>query len=395
MVKHKTGDLTVPAPLIGIKPAFDGVLPENAEARFTLVAVGPDTKATPLPVKWTLTRVETTYQWYQSFGAWNWEPVTTRARVAEGETTLNGPTEIAVPVKWGEYELAVESTDGTTAAASIPFSAGWFAAADVSSTPDTLDLSLDKAAYTPGDTATLRLVPRFAGTALVTVLSNRVIAMQAVKVTMGENTIQLPVTDDWGAGVYVTASVLRPMDASAGHNPARALGLAHAAIAPGARALTAEIIAPAESAPRAPLDVSVKLTGIAAGEAAYVTLAAVDQGILNLTAFTPPDPKAHYFGQRKLGVGIRDIYGRLIDGLNGAQGIVRSGGDAGAQARLQAPPPTEQLVAFFTGQGPHVRDYKRGATVKFDKGTDPKYIELQIKDSSGKLQPEFDIKIWQ
>jgi hypothetical protein len=54
-----------------------------------------------------------------------------------------------------------------------------------------------------------------------------------------------------------------------------------------------------------------------------------------------------------------------------------------------------ELVAFFTGQGPHERDYKRGATVKFDKGTDPKYIELQIKDSSGKLQPEFDIKIWQ
>jgi hypothetical protein len=54
-----------------------------------------------------------------------------------------------------------------------------------------------------------------------------------------------------------------------------------------------------------------------------------------------------------------------------------------------------ELVAFFTGQGPHVRDYKRGATIKFDKGTEPKYIELQIKDSTGKLQPEFDVKVWQ
>ena len=54
-----------------------------------------------------------------------------------------------------------------------------------------------------------------------------------------------------------------------------------------------------------------------------------------------------------------------------------------------------ELVAFFTGQGPHERDYKRGATVKFDKGTEPKYIELRIKDSTGKLQPEFDIKVWQ
>ena len=53
------------------------------------------------------------------------------------------------------------------------------------------------------------------------------------------------------------------------------------------------------------------------------------------------------------------------------------------------------LVAFFTGGGPHERDYKRGATIKFDKGTDAKYIELRIKDSTAKLQPEFDVKVWQ
>jgi len=54
-----------------------------------------------------------------------------------------------------------------------------------------------------------------------------------------------------------------------------------------------------------------------------------------------------------------------------------------------------ELVALFTGGGPHERDYKRGATIKFQKGTEPKYIELQIKDSMGKLQPEFDVKVWQ
>lgn len=56
---------------------------------------------------------------------------------------------------------------------------------------------------------------------------------------------------------------------------------------------------------------------------------------------------------------------------------------------------THEIVAFFTGGGPHFRDYKRGATVKFDKGTEPKYIELQIKDLSGKMQPEFEVKVWQ
>lgn len=54
-----------------------------------------------------------------------------------------------------------------------------------------------------------------------------------------------------------------------------------------------------------------------------------------------------------------------------------------------------QVVAFFTGQGPHERDYRRGTTLKIDKGTEPKYVELRIKDSAGKLQPEFEVKVWQ
>jgi hypothetical protein len=54
-----------------------------------------------------------------------------------------------------------------------------------------------------------------------------------------------------------------------------------------------------------------------------------------------------------------------------------------------------EIVAFFTGKGPHDRDYKRGTTIRFEKTTEPKYIELQIKDVQQKLQPEFDVKIWQ
>jgi hypothetical protein len=54
-----------------------------------------------------------------------------------------------------------------------------------------------------------------------------------------------------------------------------------------------------------------------------------------------------------------------------------------------------EIVAFFTGKGPQQRDYRRGANVKFEKTTEAKYIELRIQDSTGKLQPEFDVKLWQ
>ena len=55
---------------------------------------------------------------------------------------------------------------------------------------------------------------------------------------------------------------------------------------------------------------------------------------------------------------------------------------------------SHELVAFFTGGGPHTRDYKRAATVRFDKDTAPRYVELQIRDVQKKLQPEFEVKVW-
>ncbi len=54
-----------------------------------------------------------------------------------------------------------------------------------------------------------------------------------------------------------------------------------------------------------------------------------------------------------------------------------------------------ELVAVFTGQGPHTRDYRRGATVKVEKGIGAKYLELEITDRVKKQQPEFEIREWE
>lgn len=54
-----------------------------------------------------------------------------------------------------------------------------------------------------------------------------------------------------------------------------------------------------------------------------------------------------------------------------------------------------ELVAVFTGKGPHVRDYRRGATMNFNKGLGAKYLELQVTDRATKQQPEFAIREWE
>ena len=56
---------------------------------------------------------------------------------------------------------------------------------------------------------------------------------------------------------------------------------------------------------------------------------------------------------------------------------------------------SHELVAFFNGKGPNERDYRRGASVKFEKGVGAKYLELKITDRAQRQQPEFQIKDWE
>lgn len=56
---------------------------------------------------------------------------------------------------------------------------------------------------------------------------------------------------------------------------------------------------------------------------------------------------------------------------------------------------THEVTATFTGEGPHSRDYRRGATLKIEKGIGAKFVELRISDRDSKQQPEFVVKEWE
>ncbi|MGB5335668.1 MAG: hypothetical protein WBN07_08615 [Woeseiaceae bacterium] len=76
-----------------------------------------------------------------------------------------------------------------------------------------------------------------------------------------------------------------------------------------------------------------------------------------------------------------------------AEALIRGGVHRVHMANLKTG--DHELVAIFTGKGPHVRDYRRGATMTFDKGIGAKYLELEITDRVKKQQPEFVIKEWE
>ena len=336
-------------PRIGIKPLFeDAQVAENSEAGFQLIAVDADGRRIAMPgVSWSLVKVERNYQWYRQGNSWNYEVVDFTTEISDGliDIANDAAASVSSVVDWGRYRLDVTGADG--AETSVLFDAGWYVEAKSIETPDGLEIALDKDQYKVGETAQLRISPRFAGEALITVGTERLIETVTASVGEAGSTIDLPVTEEWGAGAYVTVTLYRPGDAQS-RMPMRSIGVKWLAVDPEARRLSVSLDLPAQTTPRGAFTVPVTLSGLTPGEAAFVSVSAVDVGILNLTRHEVADPEAWYFGQRALALEIRDLYGRLIDGSAGVTGRIRSGGD-GAMMRSEGSPPREKLVAFFEG----------------------------------------------
>ena len=383
--------------VIGIHPDFAGdEVPQGGTAKFSVIAVDPEGNRKNLDgALWSLVKVERNYQWYRSGNYWNYEPVTFTRAVANGtiDIAADGTASISMPVDWGRYRLEIETPSPEGPATSVEFDAGWYVLATSTETPDGLEVALDRESYAPGEVAKLKVSPRFAGELLVTVGAERLLATHTATVPAEGATIDIPVSADWGAGAYVTATLFRPGNGQESRMPGRAIGLKWLSVDPGARKLAVSLSPVAKAEPRQPLTIPVSVTGLPAAADAYVTVAAVDVGILNLTDYQAPDPEGWYFGQRSLGLEIRDLYGRLIDGSLGAAGRLRTGGD-GVGMTARGNPPTEKLVAFFSG--PVKLDAEGKATVSFDipqfNGTARVMAVAWTKDAVGHAETDVIIR---
>jgi uncharacterized protein YfaS (alpha-2-macroglobulin family) len=352
--------------MIGIRPDFtDGSVPENTTASFSVImADSAGERRAHEGLRWSLKKTERSHQWYRTQSGWNYEPVSYTSEVASGRIAVgtDDPARIALPVEWGRYRLEIETADPLGPATSIAFEAGWFVEATATETPDALEIALDRERYADGETARLRISPRFSGEVLVTVGSDRLHETITATIAQEGGEVAIPVTGAWGAGAYVTATLYRPGEAAESRMPARAIGVTWLSVDPGDRDLRVSLDLPEIVRPRERLSIPVSVENLPAGAQGYVTVAAVDIGILNLTNHAAPDPGNWYFGQRGLGLEIRDLYGRLIDGSLGVAGRLRTGGDGGIL--IEGSPPSEQLLAFSSG--PVLLGEQGNATVDFD-----------------------------
>jgi uncharacterized protein YfaS (alpha-2-macroglobulin family) len=339
------------ASMIGVKPLFgDRNVAEGDKAAFDVVFVSPDGKSLAREgLRYELLKIESRYQWYRQNSSWDFEPVKSTKRVADGDLAIavDKPARITLSPQPGRYRLDVKSTDADGPLTSVQFDVGWYSDGSAD-TPDLLETSIDKPEYQSGDTMVVSVNARTAGKLTINVLGDRLLTTQTSDIKEGTAQVRIPVGKDWGTGAYVVATLRRPLDAAALRMPGRAIGLKWFGIDKKARILQVGLSPPALVRPNSTLKLPVKLTGLNPGEDAKVVVAAVDVGILNLTNYKPPAPDDYYLGQRRLTAEIRDIYGQLIDGMQGTRGQLKTGGD-GAGAELQGSPPTQKPLALYSG----------------------------------------------
>ncbi|MBL4801880.1 MAG: hypothetical protein JKY45_08290 [Emcibacter sp.] len=246
-----------------------------------------------------------------------------------------------------------------TSQASLRFHVGWWSQNRRANEPDQLDLKLSSTSLNGGEQLRGRITAPFNGKATVMVITDRVHYLRHLNLKNGVADFKIKVDKDWGTGAYLMATAFRATGdnkAEEVHLPVRATGFSWFDIGHSARRLGVELVTPDTVLPRKTAVIPVKITGLAKGEKARVTLLAVDEGILRLVAFKSPSLAHHFMGKRALGVRIHDLYGRLLLGEKGRRGTLSTGGDM--TDRL------EMAMSFGMLRAAKVKDNRAGLTTR-------------------------------
>ncbi|WP_300395659.1 alpha-2-macroglobulin [Henriciella sp.] len=334
---------------VGIKEDFDGRAESGKPVGFELAAVNAEGSIVDTRLNWKVLEIDYHYDWYREDGRWRWRRSRTVSTVNEGIVDTDGTTQsVSVDgLDWGEHELIV-TADGSSAEASTDFYVGWggYVSDQGVEAPDRVQVVVQDQKIVAGRPAAITIIPPYDGEAQIVVATDKVLSVETRDVSAEGTQFTLPVTEEWGEGAYVLVNVYTPRDPVVQSKPRRAVGVGYVPIDMDNRTFELEIDAPEIVRPRREQTIEVDISG-GPREHVWLTLAAVDEGILRLTKYKSPDPVEYYFGKKALGVEIYDDYGRLLDPNMGLPAEVRTGGDQLGGEGLTVVP--TKSVALFSG----------------------------------------------
>ncbi|HAU4368752.1 TPA: alpha-2-macroglobulin family protein [Citrobacter amalonaticus] len=359
------------------------IVDEDSNAAFDIVYVdaqGEKKAVSGLQVRLIRERRDYYWDWLESEG---WQSRFDQKDLVEGEQTLDLKADetgkVTFPVEWGAYRLEVKAPND--AISSVRFWAGysWQDNSDGSGAarPDRVTLKLDKPAYRPGDTMKLHIAAPAAGKGYAMVESSEgPLWWQEIDVPAQGLDLSIPVDKSWNRhDLYLSTLVVRPGDKSRSATPKRAVGLLHLPLGDENRRLELALESPAKMRPNQPLTVKIKASS-KNGETpkqVNVLVSAVDSGVLNITDYVTPDPWQAFFGQKRYGADIYDIYGQVIEG-QGRLAALRFGGDGDELKRGGKPPVNHVNIVAQQAQPVTLNEQGEGS------------VTLPIGDFNGELR---------
>ncbi|MCL1079652.1 alpha-2-macroglobulin family protein [Parashewanella spongiae] len=348
----------------GVRPLFsDDRASQNEQAKFELINTDENGSLVAGSGNIKLYREEKQYFWsFTQSRGWHYEVKKNEYLAASDDVRFSttSPVSLAMPVEWGRYRLEV--TNVTSQAKTIyRFDAGksWYANWNnngIHIRPDRVTLALDKAAYHGGETAKVRIAAPTNGKALLLLETDTVISSTMVELADKQAEASFTIPEGIGRhDVYLSAFVVAPGSDSQ-QVAKRSFGVIPVKLVREQRQLSVDIDVPESWRPNQTVQAVVSVDSnntkqqqnINGGEI-YVTLSAVDQGILNVTGYRIGNPFDFFYRQHQYSAVIRDMFDQVLSYDWAQQALQRWGGDAdltrgGAQPKNQV-----QMVSLFSG----------------------------------------------
>lgn len=356
-----TGTITrpyYPAPyLLGIAALSDKMTVKN-DLRFRVAAITPEEEpADPGELNAELYKVTWNYNMVEIDGRKRWQSSEELLKVTDKTLTLkNGIGEVSFrPEEYGTYLVRISDHDDNARAVYRFFADDPEYAGRGSSLIDRVEITLDKEFYRVGETAKIKVNAPFEGLLMMTVEGSKLLTRKIQTLKESEIVFEIPVTRDFMPNAWVTAWLIRPVQADDANAWAahRAIGLARIKTDMSYYTLNVEINAPKKIEPATKFPVEVRISGRAPAinEKADVSIALVDDGVLGLTRYKTPDLLNHFWGLKKLNSQGFDIYDLLIPVENRTTQQLHPAGDE-ALGALAGDGNTQRfrILSLFEGQ---------------------------------------------
>ncbi len=343
VVQARASALFHPFPLyIGLqKPA--GVSPEFVQLKGVLV----DSQGRPVAGKRRIRvrfyRVE--YEWVSYYDPSQHRFFSRRiyhqVPVDEREVEVKeGRFKVEFVPGWGRYRIEAEEPESGSKT-ELKISTFWWEEGEEKSVPpERLLLSLSRKEVSPGQSVELAFDSPFEGRALIAVEGPDLLYYSWREVKRGPVKEKLKISGFmYYPNLYVSVLVIKRMGRK-DPAPVRAFGVAWLKVKPVKNRLSLKVEAPELVRPGQELVIKVETE-----KGAHVTVAAVDEGVLQLTSFKTPSPLDYFFRKRRLQVFTHDIFGQVMPELSTA---LRSGAGKAAGKRLRRPLRVKP-VSFWSG----------------------------------------------